>query len=192
MAGLIPSFASGSTLVIRVGDRQVAYATSLSFVDDVSHAPIGGIGSYSYDALEPTQYIARGSFTIQRYAGSAHGANSDLGTTQSNLAPNPARSAANGPNNPDGNSMLYGSQFNPTGLLLSKTFDINVYEKLTKDTLAPVALFTIRNCRMTGYSIGFTPGQTVSENISFTCILIEDNIVSRDTASTLSANQVQL
>lgn len=190
MAGLIPSFASGASLVIRVGKTQVAHATSLSFVDDVTHAPIGGIGSYSYDTLEPTQYIARGSFVIQRYSGLAFTANTNNGAALAspNLAPNTPRTAT-AAGAPDGNSMLWGSQFNPTSLLLSKTFDINVYEKATNGTFFDDPLFSIKNCRMTGYSIGFTPGQTVSESINFTCILITDNIVTRDVGSAPSAIQ---
>ena len=183
MAGLIPSFASGATLVIRVGRVQLAYASSLTFVDDVTHAPIGGIGSYSYDALEPTQYVARGSFVLQRYSNVAHAANTAMGDLQSpkNTSPNPARSllsASVGTESvPDGNSMLWGLQFNPSNLLVGKTFDIQMYEKKSRDELGDIPVFTIKDCRMTGYSISFTPGQTVSENLNFSCILIEDNIV---------------
>jgi hypothetical protein len=190
MAGLIPSFASGSTLVIQVGKTRVAYATNLTFVDDVTHAPIGGIGSYSYDSLEPTQYLARGSFTMQRYSKPAYDANVSTDTNKGNQ--NPARSSVSA-GVPDGNSMLWGSQFNPSGLLLGKTFDILVYEKSTNGTYMDDPLFTIKDCRLTGYSISFTPGQTVSENLNFMAILIQDNIVTRDTSTDLpSANQVTL
>jgi hypothetical protein len=188
MAGLIPSFASGSTLVIQVGKNRVAYASNLSFVDDVTHSPIGGIGSYSYDSLEPTQYLARGSFTMQRYSKLAFDANAPDPANNKN----PVRSSVSA-GVPDGNSMLFGSQFNPSGLLLGKTFDILVYEKATNGTLMADPLFTIKDCRMTGYSISFTPGQTVSENLNFMAILIEDNIVTRDTNTDApAANQITL
>jgi hypothetical protein len=80
----------------------------------------------------------------------------------------------------DGNSMLVGPQFNPSKLLISRTFDIEVYERKADGATTVGDLgervFLIHNCRMTSYSITFTPGQLVSENIGFICIRVQDDL----------------
>lgn len=174
MAGLLPSFASGSNLALYIGNLRVAYGSNITFTDDVSHAAVGGIGSYSYDSLEPTQYLARGSFSIVRYSTEAVNAiNAKTAGTQGRTA-----TRSNGFTNPntDGNSMLHPSQFNPTALLLSKTFDIKIFERNNSDNSQMSRIFTLQDCRLTGYSIGFTPGSLVSENLSFICILAKDHL----------------
>ena len=178
MAGLLPSFNSGSNLALYIGNVQVAYGSNISFVDDVSHASVGGIGSYSYDALEPTQYIARGSFSLVRYSTPAAAAIQAKTVAPAGKMPTKAHQSPNTSNDAtDGNSMLHPSQFNPVNLLLSKTFDIKIFERTgtgSSSELSPKPAFILQDCRMTGYSIGFTPGSVVSENISFMCILIKD------------------
>jgi hypothetical protein len=151
--------------------KTLAFATNLSWSDDVAHAAVGGIGSFSYDALEPLQYLARGSFSLMRYGSAARNSIA--------AASAPARTSAGSPGN-DGNSMLSTNSFNPSALLLSRTFDIDIYER--KDTSGVGAsdlkkTFTIRDCRLTSYSITFTPGQLVSENIGFICIQAVDETV---------------
>jgi hypothetical protein len=94
-------------------------------------------------------------------------------------AASPSRSAAGKTGN-DGNSMLKTNSFNPSALLLSRTFDIDIYERLTQSGVAGADLnkiFTIHDCRLTSYSITFTPGQLVSENIGFICIQATDDTV---------------
>lgn len=172
MAGRLPSFASGSNLAIYIGESLVAYGSNLSFVDDVAHAAIGGIGSFSYDALEPTQYTARGNFSLSRYSDVSHSALTGQADPKAAM---PGRSAA-GNADKDGNSLLDPSQFNPSHLIASQTFDIKIFERLNNGTVGDL-LYTLENCRMTGYSIGFSPGSIVSENISFMCILVNDTTV---------------
>lgn len=172
MSNQIASFASGSNLYITIGDTTVAYGTNLSFTDDVSHGAIGGVGSYSYDSLEPLQYLARGSFSLIRYTDKTmNGAKTKINGRDSTL---PSRvDTVNTDVQADGNSMLNGTQFNPAQLLMSRTFDINIYEK---ETTLKTPIFTLRDCRMTSYSITFNPGSLISENISFICIRAEDRV----------------
>ena len=173
MAGIIPSFASGSNLSIRLGGIVVAYATNLNFTDDVNHAPVGGIGSYSYDALEPTQYVARGSISINRYSTLAANAVTASLSEANKAGLLPSRAVAGptdiGSSESDGNTLLYPSQFNPTSLLFGRTFDIVVMESVPT---SPRIIFTLRECRMTGYSMSFTPGSLVGENVNFMCIRV--------------------
>lgn len=174
MAGRLPSFSSGSNLAIYIGNSLVAYGSNLSFVDDVSHAAVGGIGSYSYDALEPTQYAARGNFSLMRYSNLSRDAILSMPEAIRGAAPARSNSVGSGR---DGNSLLAPESFNPTQLVGSQSFDIKVYERKNDGTVGDV-IYTIRDCRLTGYSIGFAPGSLVSENISFICILVEDAVVA--------------
>jgi hypothetical protein len=179
MAGLIPSFASGSLLAIQIGKLNLAYGTNLSFTDDINTMAVGGIGSYSYDALEPTGYIARGNFSLMRYSALARTGIDAAG----GLMPGRA-----GSDNElvDGNSMYHPSAFNPVKLLISKTFDIHIYERTADEVAGSTGkyqagglgglIFTLKNCRLTNYSIGFTPGSLVAENIGFMCILVQDEV----------------
>lgn len=171
MAGLLPSFQSGSNLMIYIGNTLVAYGTNLTLSRDMNHAAIGGIGSYSYDAIEPTAYSARGSFSITRYSKIGLDA-ADAKTADPSAAGKPSRAAQMA--GMDGNSMLHPSQFNPILLIVSKTFDIKVFERNSITGATGNLIYTAKDCRMNGYSIGFTPGSTVVENISFRCLRIED------------------
>lgn len=179
MSNMIPGFSSGSSLAIEIDGSLVAYVNNFSWSDDVAHAAVGGIGSYSYDAIEPLQYAARGSFSLVRYGTTAWDRITNLPSRALNTA------TAIGSNANDGNSMLRHNSFNPVKLLLSRTFDIGIYER-QKPNLAIVGdalkkVYNIRDCRLTSYSITFTPGQLVSENIGFICIQAVDLTVQNST-----------
>ena len=171
MANLIPGFGSGSSHVIEIDGVQLAYVNNLSFADDMAHAPVGGIGSYNYDALEPTQYSVRGSFSIQQYTAQAVSASKSSSQT---TAPKPARAKD------AGNSMLKAQYFSPVGLLFQRSFDINVYER--KNTAGNDVnnnlklIFQITSCRLASYSFTFTPGQIVTEQISFIATGLVDQV----------------
>jgi hypothetical protein len=194
MAGRLPSFASGSNLAIYLGPDAVAYGTNLMWSDDVAHAAVGGIGSYSYDSLEPLQYLARGSFTIVRYGTDAFSQMFKLTGEENNT-----RAAAGAAGN-DGNSLLRPGFFNPSALITSRSFDINVYERAlptgdnTKKGTAFLEsvtsakggngvgsqVFRLNDCRLTDYTITFTPGQLVTETVAFICITAQDFLTQTD------------
>jgi len=175
MAGLLPSFQSGSNLQIYIGNVLVAYATSVSFSRDMSDTGIGGIGSYSYDAIEPLMYAARGTFSLTRYSNEAIAATKLAGGPADGLKPSRATESNLAASGVDGNSMLHPSQFNPTLLIVSKTFDIKVFERNSVNGTTGNLVQTLKDCRLTGYSMGFTPGSVISENLSFRCLRIIDN-----------------
>ena len=180
MAGLMPSFASGSNVHIRIGGIKVAHITNLSFSEDVSTGAVGGIGSYSYDAIEPLQYAARGSFSITRYTKEALKAIYDDGNPAKKFAPgrvNGKESLFNGVGSfgSDGNSILTGVSFSPAQLMISKAFDILVTERGSQGVQEKI-IFSCLDCRLVSYSIGFTPGALVSENVGFVCIRVQDEV----------------
>ena len=175
MANMTNTILNGSMLMIRIGKLNFAYVQSLNFSERMTNAAVGGMGSGSYQTLEPTQYMASGSMTITRYSTQLiNDVESGL-TSIGNLNKDDI-SAKN-----DGNSLLDNAQFNPLNLLISSTFDIDVYVKKTltaKSATSPgfteELLFTIKNCRLTNYSMAFAPGQLLNETVQYVCLGIED------------------
>lgn len=178
MAGLRPSFQSGSNLAIYIDGKAVAFATNLSISDTVPHAAIGGIGGYSYSALEPLAYTTNGSFTITRYSRNSH-----AGETGNLRLPTRFRKQDGGGESTDpqdGNSMLMSKHFNPLALMVTSTFDIVIYERqragnlLGTVDLSATPTHRIEDCRLTDYALSFTPGAVIAENIGFIALRLVD------------------
>ena len=187
---MIPSFANGSALKISVDGVVIAYATNLSFSDDVTHAGVGGVGSYSYDALEPVQYAARGGFSITHYSKAAMTAiagGKPLSADSNAPARSSGKASLNGGTDllSDGNSFLVPNSFNPAAMLASTTFDITVVQTGTPNIVKgkvttrgeDTPVFTCKDCRLTSYGLSFTPGTLVAEQIGFICIQVVDEQV---------------
>lgn len=206
MANVLPNFSNGSALLISIDNQLVAYATNLSFSDDVTTAGVGGLGSFSYDALEPLSYSSRGGFTITHYSKDAMNA-VKAGSALSNFGTNGGASQApkRSNDNPSvfggqaatstGNSLLIANSFSPIGLLASRTFDIAVYQRqatldnfgATTDIIQSGLVFRCVDCRLTSYSISFTPGSLVAEQLGFICIRIEDEQVLNNNTTNVSS-----
>jgi hypothetical protein len=186
MAGKMPSFVNGSNVIIKIGDLNIALCQGLQFQRNVTNTPVRGIGSFSVHALEPTDYSASGSMSIMRYN------NTILGGSGTDVPDRTAKrstlpevlSTATTSTKRDGNSLLTAYTFDPRRILLSTTFDIEVYERGYADdkgTLlnAKAMIYKFHDCRLTNYSFSFAPGQLLVENVDFLCRYIED-VVSVD------------
>ena len=75
-----------------------------------------------------------------------------------------------------GNSIVDKSALNPAELLLSTTFDVEVYEKDPASKIEGKLLFILRDCRIANYNFNFVPGELLVENVSFQCRRIEDGM----------------
>lgn len=193
MAGVIPSFLSSAKLVIKIDGRVMAYATNLSISDRMAVAPVGGIGAYNADALEPLQYSVSGSFAITIYD---EGTLTALKAIDAVNSLSPARAASHEPNklgNFSGNSMFQKNFFSPIHLMISRSIDIEVYEKLTPGAISPdtVSLvqetaltYKIYDARLTSYSLTFTPGSLMQEQIGFIAMRMEDKLAYAQTVAT--------
>lgn len=194
MAGKLPSFVNGSAVLIKIGDVYVAYCQDLRFSRNMANVPVRGIGSYSVHTLEPVDYSASGSMSIMRYTtkiieGTTDQSSPSRKVTGQTLLPANLQSVTLDKNSTtgigrDGNSLLVPYAFDPRRMLLSATFDIEVYERTPDATGqligaisagAGAKLYTFENCRLTGYSFSFAPGQILSENVSFLAQRIIDN-----------------
>jgi len=177
MAGLLPSFLSSAQLEIRIGSTVLAYAQNIAWTDDMTNTAVGGIGSYSNHALEPVAYMGRGSMAITHYSSKIFkGVAAIPGGAGGAALPENLRGTAVQADR-DGNSLLTKEFFNPIQMLLSRTFDINIYERLLNTAKNAVAsgdtsrlIWTLKDCRMTNLSIQFTPGTLVTQNVSFLCM----------------------
>lgn len=201
MAGIIPGFMSGATCVIRIGNSQLAYVQNLSFSRSVRNAQVRGVGSYSVHALEPVDYEAAGSFNIVRYTsdmlfGGTVGGDTITGRKDilsGDTLPSNLTSAVQDEDR-NGNSMIDELSFNPRKLLLSHTFDIDVYERQGVKTgnifdikNQGKLIFTFEDCRLTSFSYAFTPGQLLTEQVSFQCLYIKDAVAGDAIAGSSSS-----
>ena len=183
MSGLLPSFLAAAQLEIRIGSTVMAFAQNCAWTDDMTNTPVGGIGSYSHQALEPTAYIGRGSMTVTHYS-------SKILDVLKNIPGAIPATAGKSVAGRDGNSLLITEFFNPIKLLVSRTFDIVVYERFGAETTAATdktaatvtdispgttKVYTLKDCRMTNLSFTFTPGTLVNQVASFLCRFVIDH-----------------
>jgi hypothetical protein len=193
MAGQLPAFLNGSQLVVRIGQLQLALAQALSFSDNMTHQDVGGLGAFAPYAIEPTQYLAQGSLVITRWSTALRdkitanlSALSGSGLTPvsgNDLLPQPLKGAQTSVRR-DGNSLLDGIQFNPRLLLLSTTFDIEVYQRSRNHTdISSNAktlndelflTYVLKNCRLNNYGFSFAPATLLQETVTFLCLGIYD------------------
>ena len=176
MAGQLPSYLSSSQLEIRLGDNVLAYCQNLAWTDDMTNVPVGGVGAYSFHSLEPVAYMGRGSMTITHYSKAIFDVLKDIpGALPENLA------GTTVPDGRDGNTLLIPEFFNPVQLLISRTFDVNVYERsldTSASRLSPATsrvIYTLKDCRMTNMSLTFTPGSLINMVASFLCLHVIDH-----------------
>lgn len=166
MAGQLPSFVTGATVVIRIGDTRIAYCQNLRLSARMDTQSVFGIGSSSAHALEPIMHSANFSMQILRYTNGMK----KLGDTVNRTANTLPENVKQGQNaSQDGNSIINSTFMNPQLLLLSATFDIDVYERNFEGSALGVEgqkIFTLKDCRIANYSFSFAPGELLIENVS--------------------------
>lgn len=194
MASLLPSFISSGVIKIKINGRTAMFVQNLNVNQNVQHIPVGGIGSYGYQANEPVRMNYSGSFSVVGY-------HKDIAKDLKTVAPpSIAASSKEDPNN--NYKLIRSGHFNPANMIVTSTFDIEVLmrEKSTIKTLetlenpgeddididpttegvqvvkestqSPAPLYTLVDCRFTGYSFGYTPGSLLNEQYQFVCNVI--------------------
>ena len=182
MAGQVSSFLHGASCILRIGDVRIAYAQSLNVQARMDNTAIVGIGSAGPLALEPVMHGCTYSMQITRYTttivkGDSVGGVPDR-TAQAHSLPENLQGVKLEAGR-DGNSVIDQASFNPQLLLLSTTFDIDVYERLQSATGGQGAegalLYRLVDCRLSNYSFSFQPGQLLIENVSGVARFLEDS-----------------
>lgn len=194
MAGKKPSFITGATAKIKVGNLTMAYAQDVSYSTTVTTIPIETMGRYEVVSNEPVAYFVEGSLSIIRYTKSAGGEGAastvmdGIKKATGNSVNNWANAAGNG-----GNAGLH---FNPGGLLSSETFDLEIFSKIPGDSTttgeAPNAVtkvesvIKLRDCRFTRKGGSINKRGVLVEQFSFNAILADND---GDNASSNSGDQ---
>lgn len=173
MAGKVPSFVTGATAKIKAGGLTFAYAQDVSYRVSVDTIPVETMGRYEAVSNEPVNYSVAGELAVVRYTAIA----------QANNMPG-ANAGGNGLGNATwagGGAGNKGSdQFDPSNLIISKTWDLAVFQKTEPGFNTPVAagtpaVITITDCRFTSKGAGLSKRGILVDRMSFVGILASDD-----------------
>ena len=170
MAGMVPSFVTGANAKIRVGGKTFAYAQDVSYRINVDTIPVETMGRYESVSNEPISYAVGGELAIVRYTKVA----------QENGMP-----GANAGGNGLGKVQFNGGgtaadHMNPGNLLISKTWDLDVFQKKqtapnTPTIVSDPAVIHITDCRFTNKGAGLNKRGILVERYSYVGILASDD-----------------
>jgi hypothetical protein len=181
MSDKIASFLNGSMLVIRIGNVQLAYCQSLSFNQNMTLTPVGGVGAYNNHALEPVMFTAGGTMRVVRWTTEDWKDRTAGGTSTKTVPENLQGNSGilDTTTFTSGNGIIDKLHFDPLNLLLSSTFDIHVHgrQDASSNTISAKPLYSLIDCRLTGYSFSFQPGSLLFEDMSFVCLQVQENDV---------------
>ena len=164
-----PSFVVGARAKIKLDGVTLAFATNVNYTVDVTHVPVEVLGAYEVVAYEPVGYRVSGTLTVVRYtangnqpqtAGIADSNGNSLATVTKGVA-----GAAGVP-----------AAFNPGNLLLSSTFDIDVYDRRDGIATATGQVFAhVQDARFERRSGGLNAKGLLEEQFTFNGILFGDD-----------------
>lgn len=169
MAGLKPSFITGGNAKVVLGGLTLAYATDVSYRADTQTIPVEVMGRYEVVSNEPIATTVSGSMSIVRYTTAA--------------TPGAALDATNMPAAAlDGNDIGKAAKFdhfNPKEILLSKTFDVEVFQRIAEGAdigetnTKAVSVVKVRDCRFTSMGGSVNKRGILVEQFSFVGILLD-------------------
>jgi hypothetical protein len=175
MAGKKPSFITGANAKIKVDGKTFAYASDVSYQVVVDTIPIETMGRYEAVTNEPVNYSVAGELSVVRYTNIAYDGGMPGTSQKGNGLGNATFSSGSG-------NRSY--EINPGNLLLSKTWDLAVYQKTqTSETAggetasidnALVEFITIKDCRFTRKSAALNKRGVLVDRLSFVGILADD------------------
>jgi hypothetical protein len=164
MAGKTPSFITGATAKIKVGNLTMAYAQDVSYNTTVTTIPIETMGRYEVVSNEPVAYFVDGSLSIIRYTKEASQMN---GTAQN------GNSVEQMVNN-TGSGGVAGDGFDPARMIASETFDLEIFQKLIAAG-ATESVGKLRDCRFTRKGGGINKRGVLVEQFAFNAILMDND-----------------
>ena len=165
MAGKTPSFITGATAKIKVGNLTMAYAQDVSYNTTVTTIPIETMGRYEVVSNEPVAYFVDGTLSIVRYTKEAAAMNG------ANSKGNNVEQWSNSP----GQGGVAGDGFDPARLIASETFDLEVFQKLATGGTESVG--KLRDCRFTRKGGAINKRGILVEQFAFNAILMDNDSV---------------
>lgn len=163
MAGKKPSFITGATAKIKIGNLTMAYAQDVSYSTTVTTIPIETMGRYEVVSNEPVAYFVDGTLSVIRYTKEASG----MPGTAAN------GNSVNQMGNTPGSGGNAGSGFDPAQMIASETFDVEIFQKLSDGTTESVV--KLRDCRFTRKGGAITKRGVLTEQFSFNAILLDND-----------------
>ena len=170
MAGMLPSFVTGANAKIKAGGKTFAYAQEVSYRVTVDVVPVETMGRYEAASIEPVNFSVAGELSIVRYTKVAknngiHGADSN-GNGLGNV------NWVTGGNAAD--------QINPGNILMSKTWDLEIFQKIqTAAGATPVVsappVIKLTDCRFNSKGGGMNKRGILVERLGFVAILASDD-----------------
>lgn len=175
MADKLPGFISGASAKIKLGSTTLAFASDVSYNVDTLTVPVECIGRYEVLSNEPIAYGCNGTFTIIRY------------TKQANTAGIAGATAdGNSPSQIGDTGSQISQHMNPAKMLMSKTFDLEIYQKITQGVgeTDVVGVFKISDCRITRRGATLNKRGILVDTYAFVGILATDVDGTDQTATT--------
>jgi hypothetical protein len=163
MAQMKPGFITGANAKVKAFDQTLAYCSDVSYNITVQTIPIESMGKYEVHANEPVAYTVDGTFSVIRYTGRAKTSGianvSEPGNAPSEVGDSAARNLA--------------EHMDPAKLLLSETFDLEIYEKRPGEGNEQ-GVFRINDCRLTRRGTTLNKRGVMVDNYAFVGIIAED------------------
>jgi len=163
MAGKTPSFITGATAKIKIGNLTMAYSQDVSYSTTVTTIPIETMGRYEVVSNEPVAYFVDGTLSIIRYTKEASAMNG--AAANGNSVEQWQNATSSGGNAGDG--------FDPSRLIASETFDLEVFQKLASGSTESVG--KLRDCRFTRKGGAINKRGILVEQFAFNAILMDND-----------------
>jgi hypothetical protein len=158
MSAKKPGFITGANAKIKMFDKTIAFVTDLSYNIDVQTIPIEAMGRYEAYSNEPVGYTVQGGFSVIRYTPYAKTALIDDVADSGNATSKIASGAS--------------AHFDPSQLLESETFDIEVNQKINETS--DQKLVKICDCRMTRRGMQLNKRGVWVEQYGYIGLLLKD------------------
>ena len=167
MAGIKPSAVVGARAKIKIDGKTLAFATAVTYKVDVTHVPVDVLGSYETVAYEPVGYRVSGSLTVVRYTANGNATQMDETSQDGNSVFKMGTA---------GNAARAPAAFNPGNLILSETFEVEVYDRRDGNKANDGQKFvTLADARFEMRQGNLNAKGLLEESYSFNAILMHDD-----------------
>lgn len=188
-----PSYITGASARVKFDDINVAYAANVSYRASTQTVPIEVMGRYEAVSHEPILYVAEGTLDVVRYTKQAAG-----------VFGNSTAAAENGNDLGQWNQRANGTEekrafdhFDPASMLMSHTFDLEVFQKTAGHTIATdgdgnqkvevsqelTNVAKLINCRFTRLAGAVDKRGVLVERLAFSAILLDVDTQTEEDAN---------
>lgn len=166
MAQMKPGFLTGANAKIKMFGKTIAYCADVSYNITVQTIPIESMGKYEVHSNEPVAYSVDGGFSVIRYTKRASSG------TEGGIIADVASGTGNEPSRIDGGAGGKASEhLNPAKLLLSQTFDLEIFEK---GAAGEAQVTKVIDCRLTRRGMSLNKRGVMVDNYAYVGIIHQD------------------